>query len=334
MSRKVRWGILGAARIAVRKAIPAMQRSERSEVVAIASRDPQKAAHAAVSLGISKFYGTYEALLEDADVEAVYVPLPNHLHVPWSILAAEHGKHVLCEKPIGLDASDARRLLEARDRYGVVMGEAFLVRVHPQWSTVVEQLRRGAIGDLRSLSGHFSYFNDDPGNIRAVVDYGGGVLLDIGCYIVNVSRLAFGREPARVAGALDRPRADGVDTEASFVLDFGVGQATATVDSRAALHQHVTMVGSHGRLELEIPFTVPPDRPTTILVHDERGTSASRVVRIEIAACDQFELQSDRFAQAIREGTPVPCPLEDSVANMRVLDAVARSARSERWEVP
>jgi len=334
MSHKVRWGILGAARIAVRKAIPALQQSEHCEVVAIASRDPRKAAHAALGLGIPRAYGAYEALLEDADVEAVYVPLPNHLHVPWSILAAEHGKHVLCEKPVGLDASDARRLLEARDRLGVVMGEAFLVRVHPQWSAAVEQLRRGTIGEVRSLSGRFSYFNDDPGNIRAVPDYGGGVLLDIGCYIVNVSRLVFGREPSRVAGVLDRPRRQGVDTQASFLLDFGAGQAAGTVDSRATLDQHVTILGSHGRLELEVPFTVPPDRPTTILVHYEQETSGSCATRMEIPACDQFRLQGDRFARAIREGVPVPCPLEDSVANMRVLDAIATSSDSGRWEEP
>jgi predicted dehydrogenase len=334
MPDKVRWGVLGAARIAVKKVIPAMQQARHAEVLAIASRRPETARGAAAALGVPRAYGSYDELLADPDVEAVYVPLPNHLHVPWSIRAAERGKHVLCEKPIGLDAQEARTLLAARDRTGRRIGEAFVVRVHPQWDEVERLVRGGRIGEVRDVSGHFSYLNDDTENVRWVKAYGGGALMDLGCYLVNVSRRIFGREPARVLGAMERDAATGVDVFMSMLLDFAPGRATGACGMRTARHQRVVIHGAEKRIDVEVPFGPPPDTPVWLRVDDGNDVLGANAETIEIPACNQFTLQADRFSLAIRGEGDVPCPLEDSVANMRVIDALARSAESGKWEAP
>lgn len=332
MAPKVRWGVLGAARIALNKVIPAMQAGSRSRVVAIGSRNLSKAEEAARALGVPRAYGSYHELVEDADVEAVYVPLPNHLHLPWSIRAAERGKHVLCEKPIGLNAAEAAALLAARDRTGVVIGEAFMTRVHPQWAAVVDLARGGRIGALRSLEGHFSYYSDDESNVRHVAEYGGGALLDVGCYLVNVARLVFGEEPSRAFAAMERDPRTGVDDRTALVLDFGDRVATGTCGMRSSRHQRVEVFGTRGRLEVEVPFGVPPDRTTHVIVDGGSDAIDPWRERIAFGPLNQYTLQGDLFSRAIREGGPVPCPLEDSVANMRVLDALARSAATGKWE--
>src|SRR5208283_3768124 len=218
--RKVRWGVLGAARIAVEKVIPAMQRGACSEIAAIASRDLAKARQAAAALGIPKAYGSYEELLADPEIEAVYNPLPNHLHVPWSVRCAEAGKHVLCEKPLALDAAEARQLLAAQIRTGVKMGEAFMVRTHPQWVRARELVRAGRIGELRAAMGFFSYFNRDAANIRNVRAWGGGGLYDIGCYPIHTARFIFGAEPRRAMALVERDPEMGTDRLASGMLEF------------------------------------------------------------------------------------------------------------------
>src|ERR1700732_4675515 len=195
MSEKVRWGILGAAKIGTQKVIPAMQRGAHAEVAGIASRDLDKARKAAADLKIPKAYGSYEELLADPEIDAIYNPLPNHLHVPWSIRAAEAGKHVLCEKPIALSVEEARELIRARDAHRVKIGEAFMARTHPQWLRVKELTDSGAVGELRTISGFFSYFNRDPQNIRNRPEMGGGAVMDIGCYPITLSRMIVGREP-------------------------------------------------------------------------------------------------------------------------------------------
>jgi predicted dehydrogenase len=220
MERRLRWGVLGAAQIAVKKVVPAMQRGRSCRVVAIGSRDREKGEAAARALGIERVHGSYEELLADPDVDAVYNPLPNHLHVPWSIRALEAGKHVLCEKPIGLTPAEVEELLRARDRTGRQVQEAFMVRTHPQWLGVRELVRAGRIGTLRAVSGFFSYFNEDPGNVRNVPEYGGGGLYDIGCYPITVSRFLFEAEPLRVAGCLQRDPRFGTDRLASGVMEF------------------------------------------------------------------------------------------------------------------
>lgn len=330
----VRWGVLSTARIATEKVIPAMRASPLCEVVAIASRDGARARRAADALGVPRTHASYQALLDDEDVEAVYIPLPNHLHVPWSVRAAEAGKHVLCEKPVGLDAAEARQLLEARDRTGVTMGEAFMVRSHPQWIDVRDRVRRGDIGPLRLITCEFSYFKDDPSDIRNRRDWGGGGLLDIGCYAVHVARWLFDREPERVVSLVDRDPVSEVDTLTSGILDFGDGRATFTSGTRMVPWQRVQLFGTTGRIEVEIPFNAPPDRPCRIRLDDGRVPSGAGVREIEYPTTDQYTAQGTDFSRAIRGEAPVPVPLEDSVANMAAIDALFRSSGSGAWEAP
>jgi predicted dehydrogenase len=335
MSRasKLRWGVLGVAKIGTTKVIPAMQRGRLSDVVAIASRDSSRAAEAAAQLGIPKWFGSYDALLADPDIDAVYIPLPNHLHVPWSTRAAEAGKHVLCEKPIGLSSAEARSLIGVRDRTGVEIQEAFMVRSHPQWIAARDLVRAGRIGQLRSMLGHFSYFNDNPANIRNIPEFGGGGLMDIGCYLVNTSRFIFGAEPRRVAGVVEIDPAFGVDRMASMVLEFDAGHFAGTCGTQMAPYQRIQIVGTTGRLEIEIPFNAPPDRPCRMLI-DAAGSPAGDSEIIELEICDQYTLQADEFARAALSGTRVSSPLEDSVQNMLSIEAIWRSARSGKWETP
>jgi predicted dehydrogenase len=334
MTDKVRWGVLGVAKIATTKVIPAMQRGRWTEVTAIASRDLERARRAATSLGIPKAYGSYEELVNDPEIEAIYNPLPNQLHVPWSIRAAEAGKHVLCEKPIGMSADETRALLEARDRTGVTIQEAFMIRAHPQWTGAREILRSGRIGEARSILGCFSYFNRDAANIRNIPGYGGGALMDIGCYLVHTSRLIFDQEPRQVIAAIERDPDFGVDRLTSMLLDYPSGHAAGTCSTQMVPYQRIHIFGTRGRIEIDIPFNAPPDRPCRLVVDDGSELFGRGAERVEFETCDQYTLQGDLFSQAIREGTPAPYPLEDSVKNMAVIDAMFRSAASGRWETP
>jgi predicted dehydrogenase len=328
MANKVRWGILGAAKIGIVKVIPAMQKSELCEITAIASRDLSKAQDAAGKLGIPKAYGSYQELIEDPDIDAIYNPLPNHLHLPWTEHAAEAGKHVLCEKPIGMNADEAKALIEVRDRTGVRIAEAFMVRFHPQWLRAREVMRTGAIGDLRVVQGFFSYNNLDPKNIRNIPEYGGGGIMDIGCYPITMSRFLFGDEPRRVLALVERDPAMGTDRLTSAILDFPAGQATFTCSTQLAPYQKMLAFGTKGRMEVEVPFNPLPDQPTRIFVNGAEET---------FPPCDQYTLQGDAFARAIlggteAEGTEAPVTLEDSVRNMEAIDALFRSAVKQGWE--
>jgi predicted dehydrogenase len=331
---KVRWGILGVARIAVNRVIPAMQQGELSEVVGIASRDCARAEEAAGQLGIPKAFGSYEEMLADPEIDAVYNPLPNHMHVPVSIQAAEAGKHVLCEKPIGVDTADALKLLAARDRTGVTIGEAFMIEVHPQWQRTVQLVRCGKIGRLRHAVGSFGYYKDDLTNIRYVAAYGGGGLLDIGCYPIKTSRMVFGTEPVRVAATLVRDPRCGVDTLASAILEYEHGHCIFTCGTMVVGNQSMQFYGTHGRIELEVPYNARPGGTTRIRIDDGRDPYGSGIKVEEFPACDQYTLQGDAFSRAVREGTPPPVPLEDSVRNMAVIDAVFRAGESGKWEIP
>lgn len=325
--RKVRWGVLGAAKIATVKVIPAMQRGGACEVTAIASRDAAKARQAAGALGIPSAYGSYEDLLADPEVEAVYIPLPNHLHVPWSIRAAGAGKHVLCEKPVGMTVAEVRDLIAARDRAGVRVGEAFMVRTHPQWVRVRELVRSGAIGELRAVVGAFSYMNRDPGNIRNVAEWGGGALMDIGCYPIQISRFLFGREPVRVSGAIERDPVMGIDRLTSGLLDFGPGQAVFTCGTQVVPYQRITVLGSERRIEVEIPFNAPSDGPARIVIDEGADLRGDGATVETFDACDQYTIQGDLFSRAIRTGEEVPTPLEDSLGNMAAIEAIRATAR-------
>ena len=334
MDRKVKWGVLSTAKIGVEKVIPAMQRGNFSEVVAISSRDAEKARSAADRLGIPRAFGSYDELLGDPEVEAVYNPLPNHLHVPWSIRAAEAGKHVLCEKPIGLSSEEARELVRARDRTGVKMQEAFIVRTHPQWLGAVQRIRDGLIGQLTAIQYVFSYFNRDPENIRNRIDIGGGGgLMDIGCYPITTSRFVFGEEPRRVIGLIERDPEMKIDRLTSAILDYPSGQASFLCSTQMVAYQRAHFFGTEGRLEIEIPFNAPNDRPCRIFL-DDGNLLAGNLQTMEFETCDQYTVQGDRFSKAILEDSEVPTPLEDAVKNMKVIEAIFRSAESGHWEEP
>jgi predicted dehydrogenase len=333
-NNKVRWGILSTAKIGTMTVIPAMQQGVWSQVDAIASRNLEHAEQVARTLGIPKAYGSYKELLADEEIEAVYNPLPNDLHVPWTIAAADAGKHVLCEKPIALNAEEARTLIECRDRTGVLIQEAFMVRTHPQWLGVRELISSGRIGQLRSITGFFSYFNRDPANIRNKPDAGGGALMDIGCYPVTMSRFIFGEEPTRVLGLVERDPDMQVDRLTSAILDFPSGQATFTCSTQLVPYQRMQFFGTTGRIEVEIPFNAPVDRPTRIFIDDGKDVFGSGIEVKEFPVCNQYTIQGDLFSQAIRQNTAPPIPLEDAVKNMAVIDALFRSALSHTWESP
>jgi predicted dehydrogenase len=332
--RKLRWGVLGVANIAVVKVIPAMQRGQWSEVAAIASRDLAKAQRAARELGIPKAYGSYEALLADPEIDAIYNPLPNHLHVPWSIKAAEAGKHVLCEKPIGLSVAEAKQLRDARDRTGVKIGEAFMVRTHPQWLKALDLVRNGSIGNLRSILGFFSYSLEDPTNIRNIFEAGGGGLMDIGCYPIFSSRFIFGAEPRRVLGLVERDPQMKVDRLTSAILDFPAGQSIFTCGTQLVPYQRVQIFGTSGRIEIEIPYNAPPDRPCRIFVDDGNDLFGAGIETYETPVCDQYTIQGDQFSRAVQGDGEVPVPMESAIANMAVIEAIFRSAELGRWEEP
>lgn len=326
MAKKIRWGILGVAKIATVKVIPAMQRGTHCEIVGIASRSEVRAEAAAAELDIPRAYGSYEAMLADPDIDAIYNPLPNHMHVEWSAKAAEAGKHVLCEKPIGMNAAEVHELIATRDRTGVKIGEAFMVRVHPQWLRSLEIARSGEIGQLRAINGHFSYNNQKADNIRNIAEFGGGALMDIGCYPINTSRWVFGEEPRRAAALVERDPKFGTDRLTSAILDFPSGQATFTASTQMFPYQKMHLFGTTGRVEIEIPFNAPPDQHTRIQIYAPEQ-------RVEtFGVCDQYTLQGDAFSRAILDEGPIPVPLEDALRNMATIDAVFRSGLTGAWE--
>ena len=334
ISRKIRWGVLSTAAIGLRKALPAMQRSQHCTVVAIASRDLAKAKEAAAALGIPVAYGSYEELLADPNIDAIYNPLPNHLHVPWTIKAAEGGKHVLCEKPISMSATEAKTLLAVRSRTGVKIGEAFMIRSSAQWLRLRQLLDEGRIGELRSITGFFSYFNVNPDNIRNRADIGGGGLMDIGCYLIHASRCAFAQEPTRVVALIDRDPQMHTDRLTSAILDFPGGQSIFTCSTQLIPYQRIHFLGTRGRIEIEIPVNAPFDRATRIFIDSTGDLSGSGIAIESFQPCDQYTLQGDAFSKAILDNTEVPVSIEDAIANMSVIDAIFRSGESGTWESP
>ena len=326
--KKIRWGVLSTAKIGTKKVIPAMQLGEYCKFTAIASRQLEKAQAAARRLGIEKAYGSYEELLADCDVDAVYLPLPNHLHVPWAIKALKAGKHVLCEKPIGLNTAEAQELLEASRKFPrLKVMEAFMYQHHPQWQWAKKKVFEGKIGELRTIQSFFSYYNSDPKNIRNKADIGGGGLMDIGCYCISLSRFIFGAEPRRVCGIMEEDPEMKVDRLTSGILEFARGTSTFTCATQLIRYQRVNIFGTKGRIEIEIPFNAPPDQPCKIWYGDD-----ARIEEVILGICNQYTIQGDLFSRAVLEDREVPTPLEDAVANMQMIDALVRSARSGSWE--
>ncbi len=327
----VRWGILSTARIGRTKVVPGMMKSPLCDIAAVASRNEASAQAMAHELGIPKAYGSYEALLADPDIEAIYNPLPNHLHVPLTLMAASAGKHVLCEKPIAITAQEAEQLKEASSK--VFIAEAFMVRHHPQWQHARNLIEEGAIGEVRAIQVLFSYFNADPSNIRNMADIGGGGLLDIGCYAVVAGRYFFDSEPVRVIALEDLDPALAIDRTMSALMDFGEGrQLTFTVSTQLVPYQRVQVLGTKGRIEIEIPFNAPPDQPTRVFLDDGTVHGGGSAQAIEFPVTDQYQLQGEAFSRVVRGADPLRYGLDDALKNMRVLDAIRRSAKSSAWE--
>ncbi|MEI6950059.1 Gfo/Idh/MocA family oxidoreductase [Paraflavisolibacter sp. H34] len=325
--KKIRWGVLSTAKIGREKVIPAMQHSQFGEVTAIASRDPELGRAVASSLSIPKAYDSYEELLLDDDIDAVYIPLPNHMHIPWTIKALEAGKHVLCEKPIALSPEDGEHLLKvARQKPHLKVMEAFMYRYHPQWQQAGSLVASGCIGELKTIQSFFAYYNVDPQNIRNQKELGGGGMMDIGCYCVSLSRMLFGKEPVRVFGMMNVDPVLGTDRQASGILDFVTGTSTFTCSTQLTPFQRVNILGTTGRIEIEIPFNAPPDQVTRIWLHTAAGAE-----EFIFDPVDQYTLQGDAFSKSILDDTPVPMPLKDAINNMRVIEAVFQSSQSETW---
>lgn len=324
---KISWGILSTARIGLNKVIPAMQKGKYSAVAAIASRHPENAQKAARALGIPKAYGSYEELLLDSEIDAVYIPLPNHLHIVWTLNSLQAGKHVLCEKPLGMNLKEVEYLQKEAQKFpNLKVMEAFMYRHHPQWSMIKKLVAEGAIGELRNIHSIFSYFNVNPADIRNQAQIGGGGLLDIGCYCISVSRFLFNSAPVRVAGAIEYDPEMKIDRLASGVLEFERGTATLTCSTQLTNHQRVSIYGKSGSLEIAIPFTPQPDESCKLLL--QTGSERKEIV---VEACDQYTIQGDLFSQAILNDAEVPTPLTDGVANMRVIDRLITSHKSGTW---
>ena len=327
MENKINWGVLSTAKIGLKKVIPAMQKGKYSLIHAIASRDIKKAQQAAKVLKISKAYGSYEELLADNEIEAVYIPLPNHLHVEWTIKSLKAHKHVLCEKPIGLDWKEADYLNKEVKKYpGKKVMEAFMYRFHPQWQKVKKLVNENAIGQVKTIHSFFSYFNIDPENIRNQPDAGGGGLMDIGCYCISLSRFLYNSEPERVCGLIEYDPVMNIDRLGSGILYFNNGTSTFTCATQLTYYQHVFIYGTKGRIEIDIPFNPPINKKCRLFIQTK-----SKTEKIMVPVCNQYTIQGDLFSQSILNDTDVPTPLDDAVANMKVIDRIIESAKNKTW---
>jgi len=328
MNKIIRWGVLGTAKIGREKVIPGLKRSRYCNVVAIASRNPEQAKKTALLLNIEKAYGSYEELLNDTEIDAVYIPLPNHLHIEWAIKSLKAGKHVLCEKPIGLSAAEAVELLKVSQTFPTLkVMEAFMYRFHPQWEKVKALISENTIGDVKTIHSFFSYYNVDPDNIRNKDGVGGGALMDIGCYCISFARFILNLEPNRIMGIMDIDPTMKTDRLTSGILDFSKGiTSTFTCSTQLMPYQRVQILGTDGHIEIEIPVNAPIDASTHIWLRTKNNSQ-----EFVIEPVDQYSLQGDYFSETISNNKPTRFSLNDTIANMKVIDAIVESARKDSW---
>ncbi len=333
--RKIQWGVLSTANIAIKRVIPAILSSERGAVAAIASRDAARAAEVAARFGIPRSYGSYQSLLDDPQIDAIYNPLPNHLHVEWTVKALDAGKHVLCEKPLGLSAAETQAIVVARDRSHRRVVEAFMIRYHPQWRRVRALVRSGRIGQVRAIQSAFLFTQLDPNNVRNQADIGGGALYDVGCYPLVTARYVFSSEPTRVIALINRDAKMGVDTLTSGLLEFpGGGHLAFSSALQLAAFQRVTILGTAGRIEVPVPFTPSKEQSCRIVIESGKSLDGASSQFEDFPAVDQYQLQCDTAISVFRNEIEQEFPIEDGIANMRIIDALYRSAVSGRWETP
>ncbi len=331
MSDKIRWGIISTAKIGVKQVIPAMQKCEYAEITAISSRNLESAKKAATELNIPKAYGSYEELFDDPEIDAIYNPLPNHMHLEWTEKAIRAGKHVLCEKPLVLTTDEVKQLMKLRDEFSVKVGEAFMVHTHPQWVDAVKRIGRGKLGKFKIVQGFFSYYNVDENNIRNIKEYGGGAMWDIGCYPIHTSRFVFGDDPVRVAAQVSYDPKFDTDILSSVLMEFPSGQASFHVSTQLVPYQRMSFFGDKKRLDIEIPFNAPNNKPCRLFIN-EGIFSQVKEEEISYPVCDQYQVQGDAFSRAILEDTEVPVPLENSLGNIATIQAVLRAGKSGKWE--
>ncbi len=325
----LRWGVLGTAKIAIDHVIPAMLGAANGEVTAIASRTAGTAEEVGARFGIPHRFAHYEEMLASDVIDAVYIPLPNHLHRQWAIAAAAAGKHVLCEKPLALTSNEAQEMVDACRDAGVVLAEAFMYRHHPSWVAVQDLAASGRIGELCAVHTAFGYFNDDPANIRNRVECGGGALMDVGCYAIDLSRMLFGAEPSDVQAVIRRDPRFGTDIVTSAILSFGLGHSLFTVSTQLEDVQHVELLGTSGRIVVDVPFNIPPDWEAQVsVVAGGDPPTAPDVEVLTFAPVDQYTLQAEAFAATVLDGIPPARPVEEAVANMRVLERIVAAAEA------
>jgi len=325
--RKIRWGILSTARIGTQKVIPGMQKGKYCDIAAISSRNIEKAEKAARELGIPKAYGSYKELIEDKEIDAIYNPLPNHLHVEWTVNSLKAGKHVLCEKPVTMNYDEAVLLYNEIKKYpGLKVMEAFMYRHHPQIIKTRELIENGLIGELRTVHTMFSYYNVNPDDIRNKSDIGGGGLLDIGCYCISISRYVFNSEPERVCASIEYDPELKIDRMVSCIMEFEKGNAVFTCSTQLTNHQYAVISGTKGKIEIGYPFTPSPDDPAKIVLYKDEGKQ-----EFLFDPCDQYTLQGDSFSQSVINNTDVFTPLSDAIANMKVIDKIFESGKTGDW---
>jgi predicted dehydrogenase len=334
---KVRWGVLSPAMIALKRVIPAMREATNAVVLGIASRDAGRARAAAEEAGVEKSYGSYEALLADPAIEVVYIALPNHLHIEWCLKAMDAGKHVLCEKPLSMNAREAEPLIAARERTGVLIEEAFQIRNHPQWVALRELVDRGEIGTVRGVQALMCYNNRNPADIRNRPETGGGALYDIGSYAITGCRMAFGAEPVRALGLFERDPDFGTDRLASAMLEFPTGQATILISTQAGpatggSHQHLGLIADRGWVRMDFPFAHSTPTACHLFIGGKGSIGSKPAREIAFAPVNQYSLQAERFSALVRGAKAPAFPIELAIANMRVLDALRRSGESRTWE--
>lgn len=324
---KIRWGVLSTANIG-RKVIPALQTSNHNQVIAVSSRSLENARAYADELGITRAYGSYEELLNDPNIDAIYNPLPNDLHVPWSIKALQAGKHVLCEKPLGLNTAEVQQLIDVAAQHPhLKIMEAFMYRFHPQWQRARDLVRAGSIGQVRNIHSHFAYNNRDADNIRNSIAMGGGALMDIGCYCISLARYIFAEEPLRVLGQITPYAGYEVDCFVTGIMEFADGNATFTASTKIESKQYVSINGEQGSIFIPVPFNPIADANTNLIL--KRNEQHEDIL---IVPSDHYRNMGDAFAQSVLLQKDTPTPLNDALANMKIIDAIFTSVESNQWQ--
>ncbi|SMO60694.1 Predicted dehydrogenase [Saccharicrinis carchari] len=324
---RLKIGVLSVSNHLLKRIVLPLKNTKYCKIYGIASRNPKKAEAFAQKFDIEKVYADYQELIEDPIIDFVYIPLPNHLHLEWVVKAAEAGKHILCEKPIALNAQEAMQCIEAAQKNKVQLMEAFMYKFHPLWIYAKEVITTNQIGRIMYIHTSFAYHNPAPDNIRNIKEFGGGALMDIGCYAISSSRFLLDAEPQRVMAIHQQHPEFKTDTLGSAIMDYDGRHASYTVSTLSQANQGVDIVGSSGRIRIPVPFNTYVDTPSEIIINTAQGERS-----VSFAVCDQYGLMFDAFSECLIKKMPLPIEPTDVLNNMKVIDAVFKSAQSQQWE--